>query len=342
MTRIALLRHAEKHLGPLITDGLFKDIQQFVTWLHDQRNLSPKTVITYIFDLKNFFLFLTSEKSMPSLKLLETLSKHDVRAYFGARRLAGVSTRLNSRSLSALRTFLRFLSLQKPIFQPVFDTLQRLDMPKKKAVLPKVLHQNQALDLCKLPHNTWQDARDKAFCLLLYGTGMRMAEALSLRHKHIPSNYTPDTMLRFTGKGRKERLVPLLPAVYHMLHLYRQKIPFSSTPNTFFFLGARGGCLHPSVAATRLASIRHKLGFHTHATPHTLRHSFATHLLNAGANLRHIQELLGHSSLQSTQIYTHVSLQHIQENYARAHPHARQDQKRYDTVAEEKDKAEVS
>ncbi|TGW14568.1 hypothetical protein EIL50_04990 [bacterium NHP-B] len=355
-------------------------IEAFEAWITIERGLSPKTWVTYVSDLKQFFLFLQHyHGETVSGAMLASLAVTDFRAFLAARHQEGVGARVRARSLSALKTFFRFLkdSQQNLIASPSALTpssghhplkavmkhptrhavpnpadpsaheqaerpqgegvsassaagldfsvaahnLSRLGSMKTPRSLPRPLAIQEALSLADLPEDTWQQARDKALFLLLYGAGMRIAEALSLTHGDVPPAWQKGLCLRFVGKRNKERQVPLLQPVHEALSRYRQKIPHIVTATTPFFVGLRGKGLHPTRVAQIMAVLRGQLGFTGRVTPHTLRHSFATHLLGEGVSLRHIQELLGHASLNSTQVYTDVSLTHMRAVYDKAHPH---------------------
>lgn len=312
----------EKHLAPFVDPEMKQDLGAFVAWLETNKSASPLTVRTYVADLKTFLMFLAIyHGALITRRSLATCDKTTLRAYLASRRTDGVSTRLNARSLSALRTFFDFMVTHKgKAFDASLQAAKGLRMPKRPRLLPKALPKENTLLLTALDDTSWVQARDKALFVLLYGTGMRIGEALSLQQKAIPAVYHIDATLRFVGKGNKERTAPLLPDVFHTLDTYRAKIPHALTPAHPLFLGARGGPFLASSAATAMAKLRGTLGLTTRATPHTLRHSFATHLLNEGVSLRHIQALLGHTSLRSTQIYTDVTLRHLTTAYDKAHP----------------------
>ncbi len=356
-------------------------IEAFEAWITIERGLSPKTWVTYVSDLKQFFLFLQNyHGEVVSGAMLASLAVTDFRAFLAARHQEGVGARVRARSLSALKTFFRFLkeSQQGPTASPsaltrtrrhppltaanphasstascaslshpplgvqdaceqgeraheaqpsgldfseAAQNLSRLGSMKTPRSLPRPLATQEALSFADLPEDTWQQARDKALFLLLYGAGMRIAEALSLTHGDVPTSWEKGVCLRFVGKRNKERQVPLLQPVHEALSIYRQKIPHMVTATTPFFVGLRGKGLHPTRVAQIMVTLRGHLGFTGRVTPHTLRHSFATHLLGEGVSLRHIQELLGHASLNSTQVYTDVSLTQMRAVYDKAHPH---------------------
>lgn len=306
-------------------------VPRFVRFLSSQRALSPKTVTTYLSDLKQFFAFLQDYRGEKcSAESFSGLSKQDCRAFFAHRLSDGVSAKLNARSLSALRTFATFLrfhdaagAFKDEMFDAVHQVLGHLKMPKLPKALPRALPEADARLLETLPADNWTQARDRALFLLLYGSGLRISEALGLNQQDIPKVWRDDIALRVMGKGSKERLVPLLPVVHRAIVVYQALCPFGKSPGSPLFFGARGGRFSATSAATQMVAVRGMLGLQGKVTPHALRHSFATHLLNKGVSLRHIQELLGHASLDSTQIYTNVSFGHMAGVYAAAHPLAK-------------------
>jgi integrase/recombinase XerC len=240
------------------------------------------------------------------------------RRFMAARRREGLDGRSLARTMSALRGFYRFLEKEEiTASRAVFS----VSMPKVPRGVPKPLTREKAAALVEDTMETkldWIAARDMAVLLLLYGSGLRISEALSLRVKDAP-NAARD-VLRIVGKGRKERLVPALPITVDAIARYRQLCPYALAPDGPLFLGAKGGPLSPRIIQLVVAGARDVLGLPESATPHALRHSFATHLLSAGADLRQIQELLGHASLSTTQIYTEVDRERLLEVYNAAHP----------------------
>ena len=303
-------------------------IQQFEAFLLAERGLSPRTWVTYLSDLKSFFQFLNRHTGEPvGLVTLQELTLADFRAFFAERARLGAGVRVRARGLSALKTFFGFLKnarkRQDQSFDEAIQALARLAAPKRPRTLPRPLAKEEALSFWALPGGDWEAVRDRALFLLLYGAGMRIGEAVALNQRDVPEVWHAGLCLRFVGKRNKERLVPLLEKVHGALSSYRAQTPYSLGPDDPFFVSRRGGRLQASRAAQIMASLRGRLGLSSHATPHTLRHSFATHLLDAGVSLRHIQELLGHASLTSTQVYTDVSLERLQDVYHKAHPHSR-------------------
>ncbi|MEJ2019935.1 MAG: tyrosine recombinase XerC [Maritimibacter sp.] len=243
----------------------------------------------------------------------------DMRAWMAHERAGGIGARSLARELSAVKSFYRWLSDHDG-----FDASAVLSTrsPKFNKKLPRPLSQDAASEMIATTEmqarDGWIGARDAAVVTLLYGCGLRISEALSLTGAAAP---LPE-VLRIIGKGGKERLVPVLPAARQAVDLYLRLCPYEHTPDDPLFRGARGGALNPRIVQKAVERARLQLGLPASATPHAMRHSFATHLLNAGGDLRAIQELLGHASLSTTQAYTAVDTARLMEVYAAAHPRA--------------------
>ncbi|MFA7433969.1 MAG: tyrosine recombinase XerC [Gemmobacter sp.] len=250
---------------------------------------------------------------------LAALPLADLRAWMAAERARGLSARSLSRALSAVRGFTRWLAGREGI-DPT--TVLAARGPRFRRGLPRPLSEEAARAVLsgvgEDAREDWIAARDTAVVTLLYGCGLRISEALGLTAAAHP---LPE-VLRITGKGGRERLVPVLPAARAAVADYVARCPYELPPGGALFRGARGGPLNPRMIALAMERVRHRLGLPASATPHALRHSFATHLLSAGGDLRAIQELLGHASLSTTQGYTAVDAAHLMEVYARAHPRA--------------------
>ena len=257
------------------------------------------------------------------MKQLFALSARDVRAFLAARRSEGVGSRSLSRTLSALRMFYKFLERRG---YGKNDAIRAVALPKLPHSVPKPLTAPKATalidsaDIASPDAPEWVLARDTAVLALLYGSGLRISEALGLKRKDAPIKGRD--MLRVTGKGRKTRVVPVLPIVREAVERYLALLPQKLGSEDPLFVGVRGRELSPRIIQLRIAGARAALGLPETATPHALRHSFATHLLGAGADLRAIQELLGHASLSTTQGYTEVDRAHLLKVYDRAHPRA--------------------
>ena len=280
---------------------------------------SPETIKAYERDLRSFLGFLRRHLGhAPCLGDLDRLDLKTFRGFMAARRKEGLTSRSLSRTMSALRTYLRWLDLNG-----ISDnrTILRVAMPKLPHAVPKPLTVEKAsavVDAMGDASETWIGARDTAVLLLLYGSGLRISEALALTPRDAPT--TGRDVIRITGKGDKERLVPILPVTQTAIDRYMGLVPFTLEPDQPLFRGAKGGPLSPRIIQLAIARLRDALQLPATATPHALRHSFATHLLSAGADLRQIQELLGHASLSTTQVYTEVDRAQLLRVYDAAHP----------------------
>lgn len=246
---------------------------------------------------------------------LAKLSPADLRAYLAHRRSGGLTNASAARELSAVRAFLAFAVGEQA-------DLPRLRGPRVKKGVPRPVSPDEAIalaeDVADDASEPWIAARDLAVLLLLYGAGLRIGEAMGLTGAILPLGET----LRVTGKRDKTRIVPLLPQVREAVEDYVRRCPYGTAPNEALFRGARGGPLSPAIIRRAVRAARTRLGLPPRTTPHALRHSFATHLLGRGADLRALQELLGHASLSSTQIYTAVDAAHLLDVYRNAHPRA--------------------
>ncbi len=257
-----------------------------------------------------------------TLKQLAKLTPADVRAFMAARRSEGVGNRSLMRALAGTRSFARFLERNG---KGKVAALSAVRAPKLPKTLPKPLAVSAARQITENSlregetSEPWIIARDAAVLALLYGSGLRVSEALSLKRKDCAGGSDALTVI---GKGNKTRMVPVLPQVAKAIADYVALCPLELPPNSPLFVGARGGPLSPRIVQLTMARLRGALGLPDSATPHALRHSFATHLLARGGDLRAIQELLGHASLSTTQIYTAVDTERLLEVYASAHPRA--------------------
>jgi integrase/recombinase XerC len=290
-------------------------------WLQTEKRASPHTIDGYSRDLAGFFAFLTDHLGgLAGLKDLHELRPADFRAWLAARRGSGLTATSNARALSTLRGFFRWLDRQDLVHNAHVATLRT---PKLPHAVPKPLSIDDATraidEIGSFADEPWVKARDAAVLSLLYGCGLRIDEALSLNRDVLPLGET----LTVTGKGRKTRIVPLLPVVMAGIADYVTRCPFQPGRNGPLFVGVRGGRLHAGIVQTGMRRLRAALGLPETATPHALRHSFATHLLARGGDLRAIQELLGHASLSTTQRYTQVDAERLLEVYNAAHPRAR-------------------
>ncbi|MCB1444595.1 MAG: tyrosine recombinase XerC [Rhizobiaceae bacterium] len=295
--------------------------QSWLGALGDERRLSALTLDAYERDTRQFLLFLAAHAGGPvKLADLRELRPADLRAFLASRRKNGAGARTLGRGLAGLRSFLRHLE-KKDLVNAAGARAVR--SPKQGRSLPKPLSAPQAVrvasDEGQLAEEPWIAARNAAVLSLLYGSGLRISEALALTTTDIPAGAR---ILRITGKGGKTRIVPLLDASLEAIQAYLRLCPHVSGPDAPLFRGARGGPLQPAIIQREMRTMRAALGLPETATPHALRHSFATHLLSAGGDLRAIQELLGHSSLSTTQVYTGVDAARLLDIYDRAHPRA--------------------
>lgn len=306
----------------IIGDGrLMEERQRWLASLAQERRLADNTVKAYERDTRQFLTFLTSHVGAPaSLADVEALRPADLRGFLAARRKGGAGARSVGRGLAGIRSFLRYLG-KKGMANATGARAVR--SPKQPRSLPKPLTATQALSVVsaqeQLADEPWIAARNSALLTLLYGCGLRISEALNL----TPADFAGDsTSLRITGKGGKTRLVPLIAAATASVQTYITLCPYVLAPDNFLFRGARGAKLQAAIIQREMQKMRSALGLADTATPHALRHSFATHLLGSGGDLRTIQELLGHASLSTTQVYTGVDSARLLEIYDRAHPRA--------------------
>jgi integrase/recombinase XerC len=297
------------------------DITRLVAlWQRDLgsvRRLALNTLEAYSRDVGQFFAFLGVHAGGPvSIAMLAEMRAADLRAFMARRREDGVEARSLARGLSAIKSLFRFLEREGVLSSEALNTI---GAPRAKKSLPKALTVIEAKATItatdEMEDRPWVAARDVAVLSLCYGAGLRIAEALSLSRADLEG-----PTLRVTGKGGKTRLVPLIDAVRQSVEAYLELVPFKLTPSQPLFRGVKGGVLSPRLIQMRMAQLRGALGLPPGATPHALRHSFATHLLGRGGDLRAIQELLGHASLSTTQIYTAVDTERLLEAYRAAHP----------------------
>jgi integrase/recombinase XerC len=293
---------------------------EFLEWLAHERRGSALTVEAYGADLASFLGFLTRHLGgEPDLGALAALRGADFRAWLAWEANEGRGNATRARHLAAVRSFFRWLARQHGVENA---QVRILATPRARKPLPRALTAEQARDVAddigSLSDSSAQAARDVALFTLLYGCGLRIAEALALNVADAPRP-GGEAPLRVTGKGSKQRLVPVLPAVREAVGAWLRLHP-RPTPDAPLFLGARGGRLDPAVAQRTLRHYRRLAGLPEHATPHALRHSFATHLLAGGGDLRAIQELLGHANLSTTQRYTAVDTARLMEVWQRTHP----------------------
>ncbi|MCZ6606043.1 MAG: tyrosine recombinase XerC [Alphaproteobacteria bacterium] len=292
-------------------------------WLAGERRAAAHTLAAYERDLDHFLDFLTEHLGgVPGLAGLGDLKALDIRAWLAARTGQGYAKTSTARALSTVRGFFRFLDRRGLVHNAVVQTMRGPRLPKS---VPKALDSKEAKDVLAAAGDRgrapdWVARRDVALLTLLYGCGLRISEAVGLNWADQPQSVGGDPVLRIVGKGDKERIVPVLPVVAGAIEAYRAACPHVCAPDEPLFVGVRGKRLQPRAAQKLMASLRARLDLPDTATPHALRHSFATHILSGGGDLRSIQELLGHASLSTTQRYTDVDAGHLKAVHRAAHP----------------------
>ncbi len=291
--------------------------QDWLDSLAHERRASPHTLRAYSDDLARFLGFLAAHKGRtPDEKQLAKLIPADIRAFITVRRNEGLGARGVQRALAAVRSFFRFLA-REGILENAAPRAVR--SPRIPRTLPRPLSESDAartLEEAGENDVAWLAARNVALLTLLYGAGLRISEGLSLKRGDVPLGLT----LSVIGKGRKQRNVPLLPAVREAVDAYAAQLPFDPGHDGALFLSRTGKPMSPREAQALMQNLRSRLGLSDRATPHALRHSFATHLLANGGELRAVQELLGHASLSTTQTYTEIDVKRMMDVYANAHP----------------------
>jgi integrase/recombinase XerC len=310
---------------PFANAEVADELARWLAHLGAERRLSPRTVEAYDRDARQFLGFLAEHLGKRvTLAAMLRLEPRDVRAFMAARRSQGIGSRSLMRGLAGTRSFARFLERNG---RGRVAALAAVRPPKVAKTLPKPIVPAAARRLAQTDIRAgeerapWVLARDAAVLALLYGSGLRIAEALALRRKDFPQPGAGDA-ITVTGKGGRARMVPVLARVSQLVADYAALCPHELPPDGPLFVGARGGPLSPRIIQLTMERLRGVLGLPDTATPHALRHSFATHLLSRGGDLRAIQELLGHASLSTTQIYTEVDSERLLEIYRSAHPRA--------------------
>ncbi|PDT89539.1 recombinase XerC [Bradyrhizobium sp. Y36] len=303
--------------------SIAQEMTRWLSHLGAERRLSPKTLEAYGRDLRQCLDFLCAHwGERVTLKRFAALEATDVRAFMAMRRADDIAGRSLMRALAGLRSFGRFLEREG---KGKVGALSAIRAPKVAKSLPKPLPMASAKRLADADERagedreTWILARDAAVMALLYGSGLRISEALGLKRREVPKPGEGDVLV-VTGKGNKTRMVPVLQNVLELVQEYVAMCPYPLPAEGPIFVGARGGPLSPRIIQLAMERLRGALGLPDSATPHALRHSFATHLLSRGGDLRAIQELLGHSSLSTTQVYTGIDSERLLEVYASAHP----------------------
>jgi integrase/recombinase XerC len=312
------------HVTGHATADLAAVVESWRLWLRAERRLAERTQVAYRQDMASFLAFLAKHRGGDvGLADLASLRLADLRSWLAWRHGEGFARTSTARAVAAVRGFFRFVDRRHGVHNPALQAMRTPRLPHR---LPRPLPAEDARDLLlgarADARQPWLGCRDTALLTLLYGGGLRIGEALALDRRDVGVDPRSLRGLRVRGKGGKERLVPVLPVVAEALAAYLVACPIPPLPDEPLFKGARGGRLQPAVVQKQVRQLRAALGLPETATPHALRHSFATHLLGAGADLRAIQELLGHASLSTTQGYTEVDAGRLMTLYARAHPRA--------------------
>ena len=303
-------------------ESLLPAIRRWQQWLIHERMYSEHTLDGYSRDMMIFLQIINPERKV-SLTDLENLEVTDFRRFLSQRSAAAVEKSSLGRELASIRSFFKWLDVNGIIKN---SAISIISTPRRAKILPKALDVQDAFALLSesgdVAANEWQGLRDKAILMLLYGCGLRISEALALNVGDITAQ---SEFLRVKGKGNKERIVPLLPIIWQHINAYIAHCPYNQNVGEPLFLGARGERISPRIIQRQVQKLRGRLGLSDTLTPHALRHSFATQLLAEGVDLRSIQELLGHSSLITTQRYTDVQTETLQREYHKAHPLEKQE-----------------
>jgi len=304
-----------------LAEDLRDAVHRWRSWLTDEKRMAANTVTSYSFDLHNLFGFLNRHRGgQINLGSLATVSLSDFRAWLASCAAQNIAAASRARAVAGVRNFFHWLDRSGQMHNAAIDLLK---VPKTSRRLPRPVTEKQAQEIVALSSESdaerWTGLRDEALFTLLYGAGLRLGEALNLMHSDVMHG----DRLTVTGKGNKQRHVPLLLVVQQTIKKYLEVCPYALKADSKIFVGVRGEVLNPAVAQRNLRALRRQMGLPDSVTPHALRHSFATHLLASGADLRSLQELLGHSSLSTTQLYTQVDAQQLSSTYRAAHPRAK-------------------
>lgn len=313
---------APESLLIVCSDSLNAERMLWLRYLATEKRVAPKTIDAYERDLRQFFTYLTDYIGHPpGLSHVANLRPMDMRGYLAQRRQQGAGPRTLGRGLAGIRSFVRFLEKKNLASSAGLSATRS---PRQPKTLPKPVTPEQALKLTNptnhMDEEEWIVTRNTAIMCLMYGCGLRIGEVLSLTPSQFSDPRNPT--ISVTGKGNKTRLVPILPIVRQSVSDYADKCPYHLENLQPLFRGAKGGALQPAIIQKAVRLMRSALSLPHTATPHALRHSFATHLLASGGDLRTIQELLGHASLSTTQTYTGVDTEQLMKTYKAAHPRA--------------------
>ncbi|KLN59971.1 recombinase XerC [Kiloniella spongiae] len=304
-------------------DDIQTAFEDWLSWHRNEKRSSDKTIEAYAQDIRAFLKFLAEHSGHTiTLKSMDQLHIRDFRSWLAARSGQNLNKTSTARALSAVRGLFKWMNKQQLINNHALDILRT---PKKTHAVPKALTKEEAQQVMgqspELQSDTWVGLRDQAVLLLLYGCGLRISEALDLNQEDAPRR--GQDSLRVMGKKNKERLVPMLPIVADAIASYQASCPYPKGQGSPLFFGVKGKRLSPRIIQLQTQKLRGLLNLPETATPHALRHSFATHLLSNGGDLRAIQELLGHNSLSTTQRYTDVDADELLKVYDKAHPSAK-------------------
>ena len=307
--------------APPVAPDLAHKYFEWVSYLTQEKRFSKHTLRAYLFDIHSFFEFMTVHFGhMPGMNDLGNIKLVDFRSWLTKKTARGEGPATRARSLAAVRNFLHWLDKHGYLHNPAIGGIRTPKLPKK---LPRALPVDQAKKIVDeahtVPEEPWIGLRNRALFTLLYGAGLRIGEALGLDYDTRPH----DGYVRVMGKGSKERMVPVLPIVHDMLERYFSACPFAFQKDSPLFFGEQGKRLNPSVAQKAMRDLRRALSLPESLTPHGLRHSFATHILVNGGDLRSIQELLGHESLRTTQRYLDFDNAQLLDIYNNCHPRAK-------------------
>jgi len=294
-------------------------LQKWNSYLQQEKNLSPNTLRAYNIDMENFINFYNDfHNSKPSIDSLSEVDLIDFRSWLSEKAMAGILPDSRARSIAGVRNFFHFMDKIGVMNNASIDIL---GSPKKAKKLPRPINKDIIFSILDMAEENakddWVGKRDRAIFTLLYACGLRISEALNLNYEDISEN--SDTLI-IRGKGNKERVVPLLKIAKESIFAYEKLCPFNFEKGKAIFVGKRGDRINPGVVERNLREIRYMLGLPNSVTPHAFRHSFASHILADGADLKSIQDILGHSSLQTTQKYTKIDEEQLKKMYEKCHP----------------------
>jgi integrase/recombinase XerC len=299
------------------TNNLAQLLQEFLDYLQFEKNYSDQTILAYKKDINSFFLFINNHfGSICNVTTIETMSLADIRSWLSFSKKNKKSANSTARSLSAVKSFIRFLD---KFYKINNNNFYNISISKSHKTLARALSEQDTMrslnNISNLSNESWIGARDEAILFLLYGCGLRISEALSIKKSDFTEQY-----IQVKGKGNKYRQLPMIDNIYDKLQKYIASCPFILTDSQPIFLGQKGKTLTQQVFRKQLLNMRRLYGIQESASPHAFRHSFATHLLSNGSDLRSIQELLGHEHLSTTQRYTKIDVNRLLESYNKTHP----------------------